>query len=399
MFEKLKHLNIIDRYILKQIVETFIISLVIFTSIIFATDAFITIVKQITRYGIPLQIAAMLVMLKLPSMLILTIPMGVLLSTILTVNRMNNSLEITILKACGVGVSRIAKPILICSVIAAFSGFVINEIVAPITSQTAKYLTLQAVMQKNVPNGKRNFVFKEMKKGKLYRFFHVASVEKNELKNVTILDLSRKDAIQVNYSKSGDTRAEGWVLNNGVVYTISTNGKILNTAVYDTMNFDNTAEVASKLTEVKENELNYFELKKYIKDEYTNMENTIKERIKSNKLEAKANAQTDENKIRKELKNHLLEFEILMNEKLALPFTSIVFALIAIPLAITGPRARFNRGLIFSIGVLFMFYILRAVSASLGQSGIIAPIVAAWLPNVILFIIGYILYYKKAYQI
>ena len=41
-----KKLKIIDKYILKQIIETFVISLVIFTSIIFATDAFITIVKQ-----------------------------------------------------------------------------------------------------------------------------------------------------------------------------------------------------------------------------------------------------------------------------------------------------------------------------------------------------------------
>ena len=399
MFNKLKHLNILDRYILRQFIETFIISLVIFTSIIFATDAFITIVKQITRYGIPLQIAAMLVMLKLPSMLILTIPMGVLLSTILTVNRMNNSLEITILKACGVGVSRIAKPILICSTIAAIAGFLINEVIAPVASQQAKTLTIWAIMQKNVPNGKRNFVFKEMRKGKLHRFFHVASVEKNELKNVTILDLSRNGAIQVNYSKTGDTRAEGWVLRNGVVYTISTNGKILNTAVYNTMNFDNTAEAATKLAEVKENELNYFDLKKHIKKERKNIEETIAARVKARNEDKDDDEEIDISEMRKDIKDDLLEFEILLNEKLALPFTSIVFALIAIPLAITGPRARFNRGLIFSIVVLFLFYILRALASAVGQGGLVPPVVAAWLPNVILFIIGYMLYYQKAYRI
>lgn len=396
MFEKLKKLNILDKYILKQVLETFIISLVIFTSIIFATDAFITIVKQITRYGIPLQIAAMLIMLKLPSMLIMTIPMGVLLSTILTVNRMNNALEITILKACGVGISRMFRTILVCSVIAAISGFAINEIIAPIASQQAKTLTIWAIMQKNVPNGKRNFVFKETKKGQLYRFFHVASVENNELKNVTVLDLSRKNAIQVNYSRSGDTTAEGWVLNNGVVYTISTTGKILNTAVYDTMHFDNTAEAASKIAEVKETEMNYFQLRKYIKNEYKNFERRVHAKLEAQKDEQE---KEDESQIRREMKSDLLEFEVLLNEKLAMPFTSIVFALIAIPLAITGPRARFNRGLIFSIAVLFMFYILRAVAAALGQGEIVPPALAAWLPNIILFIIGYTLYYKKAYCI
>lgn len=392
----MKNLKILDKYIVKQVVETFLISLVIFTSIIFATDAFITIVKQITNYGIPLQIAAMLVMLKLPSMLILTIPMGILLATIMTVNRMNNAQEITIFKACGIGVDRIAKPIMICATIASLFGFTVNEIIAPAASQQAKTLTIWAIMQKNVPNGKKNFIFKEMKNGNLHRFFHIASVADNRLHNITVLDLSRKNTIQVIYAKKGDTSPEGWVMDNGVVYTIATTGKVLNTAVFTTMNFDNTAEAVQRITEVNENELNYFDLKKHIKKEHA----SIDEKINTLVLNASENSKTiDAEKTKKEIKKHLLEFEILMNEKLALPFTAIVFAIIAIPLAITGPRARFNRGLLFSIVILFAFYILRALAISLGQGGMISPVLAAWLPNVVLFSLGYYLYRRKAYHI
>jgi len=392
----MKNLKILDKYIVKQVVETFLISLVIFTSIIFATDAFITIVKQITNYGIPLQIAAMLVMLKLPSMLILTIPMGILLATIMTVNRMNNSQEITILKACGIGVDRIAKPIMICATIAALLGFTVNEIIAPAASQQAKTLTIWAIMQKNVPNGKKNFTFKEMKNGNLHRFFHIASVADNRLHNITVLDLSRKNTIQVIYSKNGDTTAEGWLLNDGVVYTIATTGKVLNTAVFNSMNFDNTAEAVQKITEVDENELNYFDLKKHIKKENDNLDKKVaalvaKQNPNDKPIDVKAKKAA--------LKKHLLEFEILMNEKIALPFTAIVFAIVAIPLAITGPRARFNRGLLFSIVILFVFYILRAVAISMGQGGVVHPIIAAWIPNIILFSLGYYMYRRKAYHI
>lgn len=389
-----KELKIIDKYILKQIIETFVISLVIFTSIIFATDAFITIVKQITNYGIPLQIAGMLVLLKLPSMLILTIPMGILLATILTVNRMNNALELTIFKACGIGINRIARPIMICAIIASIFGFIINEVIAPIASQQAKTLTVWAIMQKNVPNGKRNFVFKETKNGNLKRFFHIASVEKNKLNNITVLDLSRNNTIQVVYAKNGSTAAEGWILDNGVIYTIATSGKILNTAIFETMNFDNTTEAAGKITEITENELNYFALKKHIQKQRQNMTKMI-----SNIIEKQLDKQNIVDDAEKAKHQKLLEFEILMNEKLAMPFTAIVFAIIAIPLAITGPRVRFNRGLLFSIAILFLFYILRAVAISLGQNETIAPVIAAWLPNIILFIIGFVLYRKKAYFI
>jgi len=375
-----KKLNTLDKYIVKQIIETFLISLVIFTSIIFATDAFITIVRQITNYGIPLHIAGMLVMLKLPSMLIMTIPMGILLATIMTVNKMNNALEITILKACGIGVSRIAKPILICATIAALFGFVINEIIAPSASHMAKQLTIMSIMKKNVPNGKRNFVFREIRGGKLYRFFHIASVEDNTLKNITVLDLSRDNTIQVIYAKRGNTSTTGWLLRNGVVYTIARSGKILNTAVFTSMDFDNTSEAIARLSDIDENELNYFALKKHIKAEEKQLF-------------------TNNNNPDESIRKRLLELRVLLNEKLAMPFTSIVFALIAIPLAITGPRARFNRGLLFSILILFIFYILRGIALSMGQGEILPPILAAWLPNIILFFIGIVLYRRKAYFI
>ena len=161
------------------------------------------------------------------------------------------------------------------------------------------------------------------------------------------------------------------------------------------MNFDNTAEAAQRITEVSEEELNYFDLKKHIKSERTNMDENV---LKMVKMANPLNPINAEDK-KQEIKNKLVEFEIIMHEKISLPFTSIVFAIIAIPLAITGPRARFNRGLLFSILVLFLFYILRALAISLGQAQIITPVFAAWMPNIILFVLGYYLYRQKAYHI
>ncbi|MDD3593616.1 MAG: LptF/LptG family permease [Candidatus Gastranaerophilales bacterium] len=375
-------LKILDKYITKQLLEAFLIGIVIFTSIIFATDAFITIVKQITAYGIPLYVAAILVILKLPSMLIFTIPMGVLLATLMTVNRMSSQQEITILRSCGIGIARISKPILICAAALSLLGFTINEVIAPGASKQAKTLTIWAITQKNVPNGKRNFIYKEVKDGGLKRFFHVASVEKKQLNSITVLDLTRDKLIQVIYAKTGKTTSEGWLMENGVVYTISTNGKVLNTTVFESLNFDNTTEAMERIADIRETDLNYFDLKKYIKEQHAMLDKiTLNEEMI------------------KERKNRLREFDILMNEKLALPFTAIIFALISIPLAITGPRVRFNRGLLFSILILFIYYILRAVSISLGQAEFLNPVLAAWLPNIVLGIFGFILYYRKAYLI
>ena len=94
-----------------------------------------------------------------------------------------------------------------------------------------------------------------------------------------------------------------------------------------------------------------------------------------------------------------LEYEINLFDKLALPATTFALALIGVPLAITPPRVRYNRGFLFSILIIFAYYLIRALSISFGEAGSIAPFLAAWMPNIVLTITGLALYYKKVYTI
>ena len=88
-----------------------------------------------------------------------------------------------------------------------------------------------------------------------------------------------------------------------------------------------------------------------------------------------------------------------MYDKLALPMTTFALALVGIPLAITPPRVRYNRGFLFSVMIIFIYYVVRAFSLNLGDAGKISPFLAAWLPVMSISLIGFILYRKKAYKI
>ena len=79
-------LTILDKFILKQIAEVFILGVVVFTSIIFASDTFISLIKQISNYGMPLNIAFMIILLNLPAVIVMTIPMSVLFSNIINIS-------------------------------------------------------------------------------------------------------------------------------------------------------------------------------------------------------------------------------------------------------------------------------------------------------------------------
>ena len=99
------------------------------------------------------------------------------------------------------------------------------------------------------------------------------------------------------------------------------------------------------------------------------------------------------------IKENRPELKIDLYDKIALPLTTIVLVLIGVPLAITPPRVRYNRGFLFSILIIFAYYLIRALSISFGETGTLIPALAAFMPNLILTIIGVALYYRKVYTI
>ena len=361
--------KILDKYILRQVIEMFITGVFVFTTIIFASDTFLTLVKQITKFGIPFKVAFLMILLNLPSVIVMTIPMGVLLSTVMTLNKLSLSSEITVMRACGISLNRIAKSIFIFAVIMALSSFFINEKIVPIMTQQSTKLALWAMGQKHVPEGKENFVFKELGEGGvLKRLFYSGSCKNGILYNVTILDNSKKDTIQVSQAKEGETTPNGWVLKKAAAYTIAKDGQILNTSLVEdsiiTFNMD-----MSKMTNKNfAKEKNFKQLLNYIK---------------------KSDLPEEEK----------IQYKVELYDKIALPVTTIVFVLLGVPLAITPPRVRYNRGFLFSILIIFFYYLIRALSLSMGEQGTINPFIAAWMPNIVLAVCGAFMYYRKVYTI
>ena len=364
---KLRHLKLLDKYILKQVIEMFIMGVLVFTSIIFASDTFITLIKQISMYGIPFKIAFLIIILHLPSVFVMTIPMGVLLATVMTLNGLSLSSEITVMRACGVGINRIAKPIFIFAIVMACLSFVINETVVPVMTKQSTDLALYAFSKKNIPEGKENFTFKEVKDGgTLKRLFYVGNCEDMILHNITVLDASKDGTIQILQAREGETTEEGWKFRKGAIYTVTNKGKALDTTMFEDTTIKFGMDLSQEMNRNLASEHNFIQLCKLL---------TIPD-IPDRKW-----------------------LSISLFDKIALPLTTVVLVLIGVPLAITPPRVRYNRGFLFSILIIFAYYLIRALSISFGEAGSLAPSLAAFMPDIILAIIGIGLYYRKVYTI
>ena len=370
LFREYKMMRLLDKYILKQVIEMFIMGVLVFTSIIFASDTFITLIKQISMYGIPFRIAFLIILLHLPAVFVMTIPMGVLLATVMTLNNLSLSSEITVMRACGIGINRIAKPIFIFAIIMAFVSFLVNETVVPIMTKQSTDLALYAFSKKNIPEGKENFTFKEVKDGgTLKRLFYVGNCKDGMLYNITVLDASKEGTIQILQAREGSTTEEGWKFQKGAIYTVTQNGKALDTTLFEDTVVKFGMDLSKELNRNIANERNFVQLCKFL-------------------VTPDISDQED-----------LRELKISLFDKIALPITTIVLVLIGVPLAITPPRVRYNRGFLFSILIIFAYYLVRALSISFGETGAIAPVLAAFLPDVILTIAGVGLYYRKVYTI
>ncbi len=100
------------------------------------------------------------------------------------------------------------------------------------------------------------------------------------------------------------------------------------------------------------------------------------------------------NNLKKESIEDLNSLKIELYKKFALAFSVLAFVLIAMPLGITTKRSERSVGFGISLGVIICYYILSVACESLSLKGRLAPAVAMWAPNALLFLISIILIRK-----
>ena len=76
---------------------------------------------------------------------------------------------------------------------------------------------------------------------------------------------------------------------------------------------------------------------------------------------------------------------ITLHRKLALPLATIIFALLAVPLACRATGGARARGFLFSAGIVGAYYYLGRAVELMARSGRFDPVLAAWTPNLIGF--------------
>ena len=360
-------IKIIDRYIFRELIEPFLFGLGAFTAILSASMILFELVRAIVLKGMPLIVALQIFVYRLPGIVVYIFPMATLLAVLLAFGRLSNDSETIAFRASGVSLYRLIIPVLVLGLLVSFTNLAFSEIVVPESNKAAKNLLIET-SAKRTPKMQKNVFVPEMARGKLKRIFYAETLKGNTMRDVIVQEFDQGRLIQILTAKEAQWQKEKniWVFKSGTIYLIAETGEYKHLIKFKEQN------IAIKYTPADF----------YVGDRNPD-EMTIGELREFVSLKEKMGVDTT-------------DFKIQLNMKMAIPFASLVFALLGAPLGLQPRRASSSIGLGLSIIVIFLYYILTFISMAIGELKLLSPGLAAWLPNIITGGVGWYILSKAA---
>ena len=357
------HIRILDKYIFREVVLAFLFGICAFSAVFIGSGTLFRIARYITDYGASFPSVVKIFFYGLPSIIIWTFPMSMLLATLLTFGRLSSSSEITAMKSCGIGFSRIAAPAILLGFLVSQGAIAFNEYVVPWANTSYNNVLNYEIKGNLEMKSQEHIILKDFADGKIKRLVYAReyNADLNQLLGVTLqdFDLDGKVSIVEN-ADYAEWDGRVWTLHNGMVYDI-TNGKTSHTMRFDKQQFPVSASPREIVREQKKpEELTMKELKAQIEIMRTQFVNTSK-----------------------------LETELY--QRFSVPMASLVFALIGVPLGLQPTRNSSSMGFALSVIIIFLYYAIMTLSNAIARGGIIAPAYAVWIPNIIGLFAGLVL--------
>ncbi len=348
-------MNIITKYLYKEFFRFTAICLLLFSSL-YLIIHFFGRVDEFSEAKLPLEVVLSYFLYRLPSIVAQVLPVSVLISTIVLFSLMKKHNEIIALKASGVDLLQLARPMLLVAILVSIGLFLFSETVVPYAS--SKSYEIWRVKVRHKDPGRYFGRYQIWYKGHnaiywIKKFDSKRGVMKNP--SFYFFDDSFRLKRRID-AKAAHWKGANWRLRDGVILEIS--GQSYTPKRFETMDLviPETPEDFMQ-EELKPQELSYWQLKKFAK------------RIKAEGYDPT---------------RYLVDLHI----KVAFPFIVFVMVLVGIPLCLKLQRGGTAVSVSAGIGLCFVYLLFLGSFRALGFAGIFPPLMAAWLANALFFFGG-----------
>ncbi len=304
-----------------------------------------------------------------PIFLSITIPISVLVASVVTFNQFSAENEFVVMKSCGWSFMYLLRPILLFSFLAYITTNIIIFYALPAGNQALKQMIFEIVKTRANIDIKPN-VFNRDFDNRVLMIKEKNGA--NGFKGVFIADSSSKGSTKIILSEQGFILTDPanfriqLQLRNGSIHDLTKQGEdyqIMKFDRYDlTLDIPGTDQLKKKKI-LKPREMSVSELRK---------------RIKENE---NRKWQDDVEKVE-------------LSKRFSIPLTCILFGIVGVPLGITSRRSGKSGGFIFAILIILIYYVGLVLMQNFGRSGTINPYFSVWIPNIALLIFTVYVSYK-----
>ena len=264
------------------------------------------------------------------------------------------------LKAAGIPFHRILRPVFLASILVGIGALVGNETVVPFSNRAAENLMKFEVMREKPTMLKEKVFLREESRGVLQRVIYLDQLKASEgtMKDVIIQEFEGGRLRRISLADRGVWGDGEWWLEDGQVFEVTPEGKVNPMFSFERqkLQLDLTPGQVEKASR-KPSEMSSSELLVQIA------------------------------LLSKEGRN-LAPLKVMFHLRMALPWASVVLAVLGASLGVRSSRAGPGIGFGLSVLIVFAYYVTMSFSRALGEAGYLVPVIAAWIPNITFLLVG-----------
>lgn len=364
-------MKIVTRYILREVINPFSIGVFAFTFLFLANGMF-RLMDWIIIGGIRGSLVGGMVLSLIPFIMNVTFPMALLLGCVFAFGRLSEQNEIQALMACGHTYGRIVRPVILLGV--ACTGFLLfwSEYVAPKASLVQNMITFRIVEHMSPIAVLEEGKFSTRLPGR------VLYLQKIDLADHTVHGVAIFE-MEGNKIRAALLSPRGRVHYDSQKMTLSLD--LENWEVHVDMESDDPkmATIDGSIQMVVDcSDM----MGRLLRDKQLLM-GLSRSELRNRRQEIIQSGSLDRDAIKT-----LERIETEISNRIVLPFACLVLAALGAPLGFWMQRG--SRGACFALalGVILTYYFLMGFGSSLVDRGVLSIYVGAWVPNVVMGLVG-----------
>jgi lipopolysaccharide export system permease protein len=376
-------LNLLDRYIFKSVLFTCAGAVALFAFIVIVPNIARDLMGYVLTGQLPLAMFVKLVVLLLPLAITYALPMGMLTGVLLTLGRLSADSEITAMRAAGLSLRRITRPVLLLALIGVGLGLYFNFDSMP-RARVEYHRELPAALS---ANPLRFIVPKTFIRDFTGCVIYVGEKEGVILRDIWVWQLDADRRVQ-RLIRAESGRIDYDAATNSFVPTLL-NAKIEERNSKNPENFAEASSVASagKIEDLRLPLDSFFSRGSsngpHVKQEWLTYAELQAERARLAALPMPADPAEAKKAARDRMK-----LEIVYQDKFNTALAVLSLALVGVPLGIKVSRRETSANFAVAVGLTLAYYLMTVAVKVLDRHPEYRPDLLLWLPNVILLGFG-----------